>query len=315
MRMVRYFLESVRLFGGPIARAAHCVCSVSAEGPPRDLGREYPWTADHSVSFRWVDPDHFREWEYDATGYDRYCLGSTADVVATLDADLLAAGDIDEIVLEAHHSQKMLGFMAHVSPFGFQGLGDIASQDWWERLFDAAGVPMPSLHFQYSGWGLDWNILKPNRPVPYLSSDPRHRWGPAYFNGGVNVGPRRFFERMGETFVDDLNIVEGAVDTIFQSQIAICLNMARHDIPCDTIPLNYNFPMNIDGKAIRLVNPDPEGLDHDDDIRIFHYIGRRKYFENTDRLQRLVDQPDLPSPWPVFQSKLRAVGREIGDLA
>ena len=69
MRMLRYLLESIQAYGGPISRAAHCAVSVGADEPPHDLAQEYRWCGDYSVAFHWLDRDLFQRQEYDATGF------------------------------------------------------------------------------------------------------------------------------------------------------------------------------------------------------------------------------------------------------
>ena len=309
MRSVRYFLESVQEFGGPIAREAHCVLSVGADEQPRDLKAEHPWTAEHSIDVRWVDRDLFRQWTYDATGFDRFWVESEADIVAQIDADLLVAGDFDRVVREAYHDQHMLGFIAHVSPFGFTWLADTPSEVWWKRLYDKAGLETPSLDWECSGWGLDWESMIPGLGI--VSKDPKHRRCPPYFNYGFIIGPRKFSEQMGETFVQELEVVGSLLDTGYRSQIANCLAFQRHRIPCRTISVNYNFPLNVPGDAFRSINPDPNGENRHEDTRIFHYIDGRQHFETAEGVERLLNRTDLPGAWPVFQQKLRAVSERI----
>ena len=311
MRSVRYLLESIQEFSGPISRAAHCIVSVGADEPPRDLKQEYSWTADHSIEFRWVDRDQFRLWQYTATGFDRFRVESHADIVALIDADLLITGDLDKIVQRAHLEQRMLGFMAHVSPFGFEGLAQTPSDVWWKRCFDAAGLETPSLDWQYSGWGLDWSDYKNAKIV---SHDPDHRFGPPYFNYGIVIGPRSYFERMGETFVEELEAVRRVHDSCYRAQIANCLAFERHKIPCGKLPINYNFPLNLPGDAIRAINLDPDGENDFEDVRIFHYIGARKLFETPESVQALLNQTDLTGSWAAFQKKLRIVGQRTREF-
>lgn len=310
MRSVRYLLESIQEFGGPISRAAHCIVSVGADDLPRDLKKEYPWTADHSVEFRWVDRDRFRLWQYNATGFDRFWVESHADVVALIDADLLITRNLDKIVQRAHLEQRMLGFMAHVSPFGFEGLAQTPSDVWWKRYFDEAGLETPNLDWQYSGWGLDWSHYKFARIV---SHDPNHRFGPPYFNYGIIIAPRAYFEQMGETFVEELETVRRVHDGCYRSQIANCLAFERHKIPCGKLPINYNFPLNLPGDAIRALNLDPDGENNFEDIRIFHYIGARKLFETRQSVQTLLNRTDLTGSWAAFQNKLRIVSQRIKE--
>ncbi|PTW55738.1 hypothetical protein C8N35_11263 [Breoghania corrubedonensis] len=307
MRMVRIFMESIQVFGGPLAKRGRFVCSVGADEEPFDLKAKYEWTRERPIDFHWVDRNTFRKWTYDATGFDRHHIESDADVVAFVDADLLVAGDFDDILRQAHQTQTMLGFIAHVSPFGFQRFRGTTSQDWWRRIYEAAGLAMPALTFEHTGWGLDWDAIFGDKPSPILSNDPDHRYCPPYFNYGVVVAPRSLFERVGETFVDDLERVGTVLSTPYGSQIANCIAIERHAIPCETIHLNYNFPMNLPGDEIRRLHPHPQGMDSYEDVRIFHYIGQRKKFSSVEALQELMDSTDLTGAWPMFQKRLRAV--------
>lgn len=304
LRMVRYLLESIREFGGPIGRAAHCVVSVGADERPRDLAREHPWAADHSIAFEWVDRDLFRRRSYDGTGLHRLWIESDADVVALVDADLLIAGDFDRLVLKAHREQRLLGFIAHVSPFDGPELRHVPSDRWWNWIFEEAGLPRPRLDWEHTGWGL-------------MSEDPRHRYCPAYFNYGVIIAPREFVERMGETFEDELDAVDRVVDSWAKSQIANTLAFTRHDIPCGTFSINYNFPLHVPEKAIRALNPDPDGEDGNEDIKIFHYLGEgeinRRHFATRESLQEVMDRTEMSPAGRIFQRKLRAVGRRIAE--
>jgi hypothetical protein len=311
MRSLRYLSESNQEFGGPISKAAHWVVSVGSEEAARDLKEEYPWTKDQSIEFRWVDHDHFRKWKYDATGYDRFWVESNADIVALIDVDLLVGGDFDKIVRQAHRQKRMLGFMAHISPFGINGRAHIPSEVWWKRIFDEAGVAIPCLDWQYSAWGLDWSRYKSGKIV---SKDENHRFGPPYFNYGVVLGPRAFFERMGETFVEELEAVSRVIKTGYKSQIANCLAFERHEIPCGTIPINYNFPLNLPGDELRALNPDPDGENAYEDIKIFHYIGDRRVFDDPASIQKLLDRTDLVGAWPEFRRKLRSVSQRIAEV-
>ncbi len=67
MLSLHYLLESIQVFGGPIARNARCIASVGADEPYRDLKAEYEWTNQYPVDFHWVDHEEFRQWSYDAT--------------------------------------------------------------------------------------------------------------------------------------------------------------------------------------------------------------------------------------------------------
>ena len=133
LRMLHYFLESLRQFGGPIGRTAKCVVSVSRDEPYSDLFADCPWLNDYFVEIRWVDESLFEEYGYDGTGLDRLFVRSNADIVVLCDADILIAGDLEEVILKSHKLQKLLGFIAVVSPFNEKHLAHISSEDWWRR--------------------------------------------------------------------------------------------------------------------------------------------------------------------------------------
>lgn len=300
LRMLQYLLESIQAFGGPLARAAHCVVSVSADEPRRDLARLCPWA--HSAEFQWVDRGIFERLSYDGTGLHRLQVKSRADIVILADADLLVAGDLDEAIIESHHSQRFLGFIAHGSPFIRQELKHIPSHRWWHWIFEEAGLPRPHLNHVHTGWG-------------HMSKDIRHRRCPDYFNYGFLVAPRKHVERIGTTLEADLDAVDRVVETWFKSQIATTLALARHRIPCGTLPIKYNFPLHVAAEPMRTLNPDPQGADADGDIKVFHYLGEgeinREHFATRESLEDLLRRDDLTAAASEFQRKLRIVHDRI----
>ncbi|MCP4539674.1 MAG: aminotransferase class I/II-fold pyridoxal phosphate-dependent enzyme, partial [Chloroflexi bacterium] len=259
LRMLHYFLESLQMFGGPLGRSAHCVVSVSADEPRRDLAQECSWAAEHSVEFQWVDRDLFERLSYCGTVLNRFYVQSEADVVIFADADILVAGDFDRVIWDAYHSQRLLGFIAHCSPFGQPDLKHIPSHRWWNWIFEEAELPKPQLNRVHTGWGL-------------MSKDTRHRCCPDYFNYGFVLAPRQYAEHIGETFEEELKAVDRVVESWFKPQIANTLACVRHRIPCGILPINYNFPLHVHADQIRALNPDPEGANSIQDVKIAHYL-------------------------------------------
>ncbi len=305
LRMLWYLLESLQEFGGPIGRAAHCVASVGADEPPRDLAREYPWTSGHSLEFQWVDRELFRQQTYDATGFHRFQVESDADLVAMIDVDLLVAGDFDRELWRAYREQSFLGFIAHVSPFEGPLLRETPSQVWWNRIFEKAGLPSPRLEWEHTGWGL-------------MSQDPKHRRSPAYYNYGFLVAPRMFIERMGETYQAEIDIVDRVIENNWaKSQIANTLAFSRHGIPCGTLSINYNFPLHVPGDQMRILNPDEHGEDSNECIKIFHYLGQgevnREHFATREGVEEVLNRPEMSAAGRVFQRKLQIVDRRIAS--
>lgn len=303
MRMLQYLLESLQLFGGPIAKSAHSVVSVSADEPRFDIEERYPWVKNYSVEFHWLEQELFDAHTYDATGYHRFWVKPLkADVIALVDADILISGDFDSVVNQCYLEQKALGFIAHVSPFDNPEYTHISSEKWWEKLFSKAGLPSPRMEYEHTGWG-------------FMSDQEDHRYCPAYFNYGFILVPRQDIIRMGESFVEDLAIVDSVAETWFKSQIANNIAFIRHGIPTGTLPLNYNFPLHVPSDKIRSANPDPQGEDNVGDIRVFHYLGEgevnKEHFSSDQSLQEVLERKDMSDAGTFFQNRLRIVHNSL----
>lgn len=302
LRMLRYFLASVDANGGPIARNARVVLSVSSECDPFDLAERHPWLKNYNLDVRWVDPALFDAWSYYATVYDRFLERSDADVVAMVDVDLFVAGDFDDLVLRAYQEQSILGFIAHVSPFAN---AQAPSSTMWERVFDACGVPNYPLVCEHTGWGL-------------MSKDRAHRFCPPYYNFGVVIAPRWHFDLFSRDYLADLEAIDSVHSTWFRAQIANTVAIARHALEWGTIPLNFNYPLHVSEDGIRRLNPDPNGEDDIDDIRIFHYLGRgeinKSHFETSEALSAVIRRSDLSRPAAALARHLRTM-EENGTAA
>jgi len=303
MRMLHYLLESLQTFGGPIGKAAHSVVSVSADEPWIDIEKVYPWVKNYSVEFHWLDQELFDAHTYDATGYHRFWVEpNNADVIALVDADILISGDFDQVVLQCYLEQKVLGFIAHVSPFDSPDFGDVSSEKWWQRLFSEAKLPIPELEHEHTGWG-------------FMTNSEAHRHCPAYFNYGFILVPQQDLSRIGSSFVEDLAIVDRVVDTWFKSQIANNISFVRHGIPTGTLPLKYNFPLHVPSDKIRSSNPDPEGQNEIEDIRIFHYLGEgeihKDHFATDQSIQEVLNRTDMSDAGAFCQNRLRTVHNKI----
>lgn len=302
LRMLRYFLESLQVFGGPIAQNAKCIVSVSRDEPYRDLIREYPWLLHYNIEFRWVDKKLFSEYRYDATGADRMMVESSADIVILADADILVANNFDPLIIKAYQLQKFYGLIAHVSPFRVKKFRKTSSWEWWERIFEKADLQFNHFKHIHTGWG-------------FMSRDRRHRHCPFYFNYGFVISPRRYVDVMRTTFIEDLKVVDSVVETPFKSQIANTLSFERHQIPCDILPVNYNFPLHVDDEKMREFNPDPDGKNSPEDIKIFHYCGNseinRRDFESNQTLERALMRRSLSKAGNVFQRKLQLIHEKL----
>jgi hypothetical protein len=265
------------------------------------LASEYPWCANYSIEFQWLDREFFRRLEYDATGLHRLWVESDADVVAQIDADLLVAGDFDDVIIRSHREQIVLGCIAHVSPFepaGWEG----TSESGWNAVFAEAGLHRPALEWTHTGWGL-------------MSTDTNHRECPAYYNYGFVVSPRSFAECTATSFESDLDAVDRVGENWAKSQIAVTLSIARHGYACGALDLNYNFPLHVPCDAIRAINPEPNGQESYEDVRIFHYLGdgevNRNHFETREGVKEVLGRSQMSPAGRVFQRKLKIVDQRI----
>ena len=120
---------------------------------------------------------------------------------------------------------------------------------------------------------------------------------------------------MGETFEQELESVDAVLNTWFRSQIANTLCFVRHEIPCETMSINYNFPLHVSSDKIRSLNPDPNGEDSAEDIKIFHYLGdgrfNREDFLTLESLENALVRTTMNEAESVFQRKLRIVHDKV----
>jgi len=295
LRMLRYFLESLQTYGGPIAQNAKCIVSVSRDQPYSNLINEYAWIQNYNVEFRWVDEDLFDKYEYHTTGMDRMVYNSAADIVILADADIIVANNFDSMILKVYKTQKLYGLIAHVSPFQTTQFRQNSSWEWWEKIYEKADLPFSHLSNIHTGWG-------------FMSYDRKHRHCPFYYNFGFIISPRKYIDMMGKTYVKEIDHVDSVLDTKFKSQIANTLSFERHQIPCDFLPLNYNFPLHVNDEKIREFNPDPESENSPDDVKIFHYCGNSEInkndFESNKTLERALKRTNLSETATVFQKRL-----------
>lgn len=305
MRMLHYFVESLQLFGGEIARNAHCVVVVGENAEPWDLKQQYKWTLDYSIDFIWVRRDVFNRDQYDATGYERFFINSRADIIAMVDVDLLFVGNIDQIIIESFEKKCLLGFIAHVSPFDSDKFRHIPSRNWWFKLFSHVGIEMPELEFEYTGWGL-------------MSKDPEHRYCPAYFNYGLIIAPREIVAQMGKSFIEDLYIVDEVLDVWFRSQIANTLCIYRNKISHGSLSINYNFPLHVPDTKIRELNLNEDGKNSSEDIKIFHYLGdgvfNKEDFSTPTNIKLALSRTNLNESASYFQKKLKIIYEKINAI-
>ncbi len=302
LRQVNYFLKSLQLYGGPLGKKAKCVLIASRDSPYQDLSTEYSWLDQYNVDVHWAKQDLFDKYHFHGTIAERLQFKSEADVVILLDADVLICGPLDDIIKETFRFQKLSGFIAHVSPFEGQRASYSSNKEWWSEIFARANLDLPPFENMHTGWGL-------------FSKNKKFRSCPFYFNHGFIIAPRRHFDQMGSTFTEDLDIVGSINESYFKSQIANTLSFVRHDIPCETLSINYNFPLHVSDYKMRALNPDANGHDSPDDIKVFHYLGQgefnRKDFDTTETIEKALKRQNLRESSIAFQRKLQIIHDKI----
>lgn len=302
IRMLLYFLESLKIFGGTYAKNSKCVVSVSRDVPKVDLKEKYPFFRDYNVEFRWIDEVLFKEKKYDGTGYDRFLVDSDADIVIMSDADILIANSLDSVILQSYKEQKMLGVIAFGSPFKSRTFKNHPPSFWWDKIFEQAGLVPPAYDHVHPAWGLNLN-------------DPDYKLTPTYYNYGFLVSPKKYWEQMASTYNIEIDHVDEVVNTIFRSQIANSLSFVRHQIPTDTLSINYNFPLTLDEIRLKELNPDPFGENKPEDIRVFHYLAKgefnKQHFKSEETLNRAITNPRLSESGKVFRNRILEIWPHI----
>ena len=297
-RMLRYFLESLQVFGGPIGRSAKCVVSIGRDEELRNIVEDYPWVSNYNVEFLWVDQDLFDEHSLYGTVAHRFFIPSEADIIIMADADLLVTGDFDQAILDSLNREVLLGFIAHASPFYTPELAVFSSKVWWNKLFDAARVNFLECNKLHTAWSI-------------LSNDINQKYCPYYFNYGFIVAPRVYIEMIGKTFLDDLSVIDSVVTTRFRAQIAHTIGIARYEIPCDALTADYNFPLHIPDTEFLQLNLGPNGLVTTNEIKVFHYLGdglfNKEDFISESTLEKALCQQDLNKSAIHFRDNLKLI--------
>lgn len=304
LRMLHYFLESLQKFGGPIARSAKCHVFVSRDQLPIEIAKEYPWVEKYDVIFTWLDQNLFNLFTYDATGFYRYQVDSNADIIIIADADILISQNFDNAIMKSFTEQKLLGTIAHVSPFDTPAFKFDSTLTWWKKIFSNANLPLPEFDNVHTGWGL-------------MSTNKHHRSCPFYVNYGFIIVPKKHSNMIGETFIADLLSVEKVLNTWFKSQIAHTLSIFRHQISYETLPLTYNFPLHVSDLKLLSLSQNRKPENRISEIKIFHYLGNGKFnredFSSAENIINAIERVEISDAEKYFVDNLRILQSIIKD--
>jgi hypothetical protein len=285
---------SLRCFGGALADAP-VIVTVSRDVEPYDLAAALPWSAELGIEWRWIDAGLWAEHGIYATALSRFTHDFDAEHVLQLDADVVCAAPLDELLLVP--APAIAAAVAHVSP-AYHGLvphGDDAperdGERFWRRLYDAAALPAPEFECEHPGAGI-------------ADEDPSRRLCPPYFNLGVLMASAEVTRRLGEAIFAAMAAVEGFVDTHFRCQLALTLAIERTRTPFLELPLRWNFPDHV-GFWSRFPGEAA-------DLRLLHYCYGNEHFErgrDTERLDAVAAfaaRPGLDPVHALLADRMRA---------
>lgn len=286
---IHYLAASIRRFGGALA---DCPIIVTVGADERiDLARAHPWSRRLGVEWRWLDDSLWRRHGIFATALQRFCYDIQGPNALLLDCDTLVIRPIDDLLDTVERSSVIAGLIAHISPFA----GCEGEQVLWERIFDAAGLGMPSLDCEHSGWQT-------------MEFDAARRYCPPYFNLGVLLAPRDVLGALAQSIYSEMETVEQVHLTPFRCQIALTMAILRSGVRWHQLPLRFNFPNNPQFLPIHQAELD--------DARIIHYLkdeelNRAEDFASVQSVGALLAREGLNPINTRLQDALRQVHEQV----
>lgn len=279
LNMVQCLTHSLRRNGGRY-RNAPVIVTLGDEFPDPAFADQFPWLGENGIELRWVFRDQFLTQSYNATCNQRWQYDFRSDVVLLLDADILIARPLDDLIETVYSRQAIAGLIAHVSPFESRAAnGFLDLPEGWKKLHESLGLRPGRADYEHTGWG-------------YMSSDDRFRYTQPYFNYGVVCAPRGMAVRIGSV-IDDLqrHVRDRFPGLCFGAQIALALAIAQLELPHWCLPMRYNFPNVPVLEALHAAE-----IPH---TRIIHLLGnhqdvvKSEVFKSLDSLKAFTHRADL----------------------
>ncbi len=271
-QQVHYLAVSLRQRGGKL-RDSPIVVTVGEDCEPFDIGKKLEWSNHYPIEFRWVPRPYYRQHSYYATAVQRYEYAFQASHVLLLDADMVVARNLDDLLERAGDEPALYAMPAYGSPWANSKLLHIRSdEEWWRVLFEAAGLGEPPFVCEYAGYGV-------------LFSEPLRRC-PPYFNQGVVLAPSPILAAAGSLMREEMEAANRVVETFYRVQVALTLAIVRRKLPWRALPIRYNYAPALTQFASEM----PEEWE---DARIVHYSSITKWFDKD----RLMGTPGAMEEW------------------
>lgn len=288
---IRYLATSLRCNGGALADSS-IVVTVGADAHERvDLAHVHPWSRELGIEWRWLDETLWRRHGIFGTALQRFRYPVRTPLALMLDADMLCAAPIDDLLQAAQRAPAIAGVPAHISPFADCEEG----QQLWQRIFAAAGLGPVPLECEHSGWQA-------------IEFDPGRRLCPPYFNLGFLLASRQVLRSVGRTIYQEMETVERIHETPFRCQIALTLAILRARVAWRALPLRFNFPNDAHFLA--------RYASELDDVRVIHYlrdeqVDRAVDLASVDGVRALLARADLNPVNARLQQELRELHPQV----
>jgi len=296
-RRIHYMAASLAALNDSLSNH-EIVVSIGSSKPRENLYRTQPWSNNYPIIWRWIDSQAYAEYGYRATNRDRALHMARGDYVMMVDADVLFIHDFYDLIRSIEELPVICGVMAHISPFRVapelicksdSTARPLDDSDYWNLLAKHFGIAELPLEYELSGWGA-------------MEQREQFRYAPAYFNGGMVVGPVDLMDEMCRLF----GAAEEAVDHVmqpgfFRPQVARTLAIYKAGLPHRVLPVRYHYPND--------PSFDKRYPDELSDVRIMHYlrtniVHRDNDFASNENVERLIGRSDLSGSNETFRRRV-----------
>jgi len=311
-RRIHYMAASLAALGESLADH-EIVVSVGSDTPQENLYRTQPWSNRYPITWRWVDPSSYAEHGYRATNRDRALHMANADYVMMVDADVIFVDSFSGLLGELRQAPAICGVMAHYSPFlspprlvssaaTMREAGSTKTRlddyDYWQILAESFAIDRLPLDYELSGW------RGAGHPEAFAHA-------PAYFNGGMVIGPVDLMDEMCRLFPAAEEAIDRVMEpSFFRPQAARTLAVYKAKLPHRALPLRYNFPNDPDFEVAY-----PDELQA---LCILHYlrttiVHRDDDFSTNQRVATLIERSDLAGSNEALRRRLADLHSRVSD--